>query len=464
VIRQARLLAAAALLCSAAGSARAAPPAEDLRPRVLVISDIGNEPDDSESFVRFLLYANEFDIQGIVAATSTHQRDRVRPDLFRERIAAYAKVLPNLRRHAPGYPDAERLQSLVRSGVPRYGMEGVGPGKETEASRLIVEAVDASAARPLWVPVWGGAADLAQALWTVRETRSPEQLAAFVSRLRVYSISDQDDAGPWIRRNFPQLFWIASIHGWNQYVMAAWTGISGDLMRPDKWPAADMVTNEWLARHIRKGPLGSLYPPHQFIMEGDTPAFLFLIPNGLKEPERPDYGGWGGRYVKSDLAAGHYGDSVDTFVGADGIRYSSNQATIFRWREAFQSDFAARMQWTLGGDVRRANHAPSLVVNGRSGRRPLLLSARPGDRIALDAAGSSDPDGDGLAYLWWQYAEPSGGFRQPGIAIEGSRGASAGFVVPRVDAPTEIHVILEAKDNGTPALTRYRRVIVAVAP
>jgi hypothetical protein len=464
VIRQARLLVAAALLGSAAASARAAPPAEDLRPRVLVISDIGNEPDDSESFVRFLLYANEFDIQGIVASTSTHQRDRVRPDLFRERIAAYGKVLPNLRSHAPGYPDSERLQSLVRSGVARYGMEGVGRGKETEASRLIVEAVDASADRPLWVPVWGGAADLAQALWTVRETRSPEQLAAFVSRLRVYSISDQDDAGPWIRRNFPQLFWICSVHGWNQYGMAAWTGISGDLMRPDQWPAADMVGNEWLARHIRKGPLGSLYPPHQFIMEGDTPSFLFLIPNGLNEPERPDYGGWGGRYVKSDLAAGHYGDSVDTLVGADGIRYSSNQATIFRWREAFQSDFAARIQWTLEGDVRRANHEPSLVVNGHSGRRPLALSARPGERVELDATGSSDPDGDSLSYRWWHYSEPSGGFRQPRIAIENSSTARAGFVVPKVAAPTEIHVILEAKDNGTPTLTRYRRVIVAVAP
>jgi hypothetical protein len=235
-------------------------------------------------------------------------------------------------------------------------------------------------------------------------------------------------------------------------------------MRPDKWPAAEMVTNDWLAQHIRKGPLGSLYPPHQYIMEGDTPSFLSLIPNGLNLPERPDYGGWGGRYVKSDLAAGHYGDSVDTFVGQDGIRYSSNQATIFRWREAFQSDFAARMQWALTDRLDAANHAPNAIVNGLAGRAPLQLTARPGDRVALDAAGSSDPDGNTLSYLWWQYPEPSGGFRPPSITIEGSGGARASFVVPKVSAPTEIHVILEAKDNGTPALTRYRRVIVAVVP
>ena len=456
------LASALSALLLASAPAQAAP-AEETRPRILLISDIGNEPDDSESFVRFLLYANHFDIQGLVASTSTHQRDKVQPELFRERIAAYGKVLPNLRRHASGWPAAERLQSLVRSGVARYGMAGVGAGKDTPASRLIVEAVDAGD-RPLFVPVWGGAADLAQALWTARATRSPARLAAFVSKLRVYSISDQDDAGPWIRRNFPSLFWIASIHGWNQYGMAAWTGISRDVMLPEKWPAAETVTNAWLEQHIRKGPLGSLYPPHLFIMEGDTPSFLSLIPNGLNDPERPDHGGWGGRYVKSDLAAGHYGDSVDSFVDESGNRHSSNQATIFRWRRAFQNDFAARIQWSLTPDYIRANHAPEPVVNGAGGHRPLRISARPGQRIQLDAAGSGDPDGQALTWRWWQYAEPSGGFRPPSIEIVGSSASKASFVVPNLDAPTEIHVILEATDDGTPALTRYRRVIVAVRP
>ncbi len=102
----------------------------------------------------------------VIASTSTHQRDKVQPQLFCERIAAYAKVLPNLRRHALGYPDAERLDALVRSCVARYGMSGVGAGQDTAASRLIVEAVDRADARSLWIPVWGGAADLAQALWT----------------------------------------------------------------------------------------------------------------------------------------------------------------------------------------------------------------------------------------------------------------------------------------------------------
>jgi hypothetical protein len=343
-------------------------------------------------------------------------------------------------------------------------MSGVGAGKATDASRLLIAAVDRADERPLWVLVWGGAADLAQALLTVRDERTPAELARFVSKLRVYSISDQDDAGPWARRNFPQLFWIASVHGWNQYGMAAWTGISGDLMRPnDKWPSSEMVTNEWLEANIRKGPLGSLYPPHKFIMEGDTPSLLFVIPNGLNDPERPDYGGWGGRYLKSDLAAGHFGDSVDTYAAPDGHVYSSNQATIFRWRDAFQRDFAARMQWSLTPDFKKASQQPAVTLNGVGGNAPVMIAAKPGERVRLTAS-ARDPDGNALTYRWWQYREPTGGFVQPSIAIEGNGTGAASFVAPPVNQAVALHVIVEVSDNGAPGLTRYRRAIVTVKP
>ncbi|MCB1128715.1 MAG: DUF1593 domain-containing protein, partial [Verrucomicrobiae bacterium] len=42
--------------------------------RVFVLTDISNEPDDEESLVRFLVYANEYDIEGLVATTSTWLR------------------------------------------------------------------------------------------------------------------------------------------------------------------------------------------------------------------------------------------------------------------------------------------------------------------------------------------------------------------------------------------------------
>ncbi|MEP7246023.1 MAG: DUF1593 domain-containing protein, partial [Gammaproteobacteria bacterium] len=175
------------------------------RIRVIVMTDIGNEPDDSESMVRFLLYSNEFDVEGLIATTSTWQRDSIHVELIEERVRAYGQVLPNLRAHAAVYPEAADLLARTKRGGAAYGMRGVGVGNDTPGSDWIIAAVDKTDARPVWLLVWGGAHDLAQALAKVRKVRSPQAVDAFIAKLRVYSISDQDDAGPWIRQNFPRV-------------------------------------------------------------------------------------------------------------------------------------------------------------------------------------------------------------------------------------------------------------------
>lgn len=449
-----------ALLLLSASAAPAVPAPTAERPRIIVLSDIGNEPDDSESLVRFLLYTDSFDVEGLIATTSVWQRDKVQPQLMRERIDAYAKVRPNLQRHSSTYPTADALRAVLRSGRASYGMAGVGKGKDSEASRLIVQAVDRADKRPVWVLLWGGAVDLAQALWHVRATRSPAQLQAFLGKLRVYSISDQDDAGPWARQNFPSLFWIASVHGWGQYNMATWAGISSDRRNAEQWPDRDMVGDVWLSANIRRGPLGALYPLPAFIMEGDTPSFLYLIPNGLNDPERPDFGGWGGRYMHAAPSGGLFSDVKDSFT-RDGRTWSGNQATIYRWRAAFQNDFAARMAWSVDA---KANHAPIVVAQGVAGLAPVRIKAKAGEAVVLDAAGTSDPDGDALDYRWWQYREVGGIPGQPAVEIADAANARASFVAPGVKAPAELHLILEVRDSGTPPITRYRRVIVEVSP
>ncbi|MFG0289471.1 MAG: DUF1593 domain-containing protein [Rhodopirellula sp. JB044] len=168
------------------------------KPRIFVLTDIENEPDDAMSMVRFLTYANHMDIEGLAATTSVHQQRRVAPDRIRRIVKAYGQVRDNLEKHEQGFPTGERLRALVTEGIPVYGMNGVGEGKDSPASEALIKAADKDDPRPMWVTAWGGPAVLAQSLWKVRETRSAEELKKFVSKLRVYTISDQDNSGPWI--------------------------------------------------------------------------------------------------------------------------------------------------------------------------------------------------------------------------------------------------------------------------
>jgi hypothetical protein len=447
---------------------------------VFVLTDIENEPDDAQSMVRFLTYVNHFDVEGLVATTSIHQPDRTAADRIRRIVNAYGEVRSNLLLHEPGYPSVESLLEVVREGQPNYGMNAVGEGQDSGGSELLIEAVDRDDPRPLWVTVWGGPNVLAQALWKVRETRSAEELSRLVAKLRVYTISDQDNSGPWIRKTFPELFYIASpgIHAGGAYHYATWSGISGDRFH-GRFPGADfsLVDNDWLDQHIRKGhgPLGAQHPHTEFLMEGDTPSFLGLVDNGLNTPEQPNFGGWGGRYERYTPRMQKWfqeaetrplwTDAVDEVRGIDGNWHTSNHATIWRWRSAYQNDFAARIDWT-DKPYDQANHPPRPQL-----AHPAELQAKRGELIELSALGTSDPDGDSLSYEWFYYGEvgtfttSSGRTGQP-LEIQGFYQQQASFTVPegRVMQPGTgtMHIILAVTDQGTPNLTRYKRVIVTI--
>lgn len=466
------LLLLALALCSAPGL-RAAD-----RPRVLVLTDIENEPDDAMSMVRFLVYANQWEVEGLVATTSIHQQKKTAAWRIREIVEAYGKVRDNLLKHEPGFPTAAHLLSVIRDGRADYGMNAVGEGKDSPGSELLIAAADRPDPRPLWVPVWGGPNCLAQALWKVRATRSAAELDKFVAKLRVYAISDQDDSGPWLRKTFPKLFYIASpgMHAGGAYHYATWSGISGDRFH-GRFTGADfaIVDNPWLDRHIRsKGPLGAQHPRTTFLMEGDTPSFLNLIANGLSNPERPDWGGWGGRYevylprtqkwFQEPETRAFWTDAVDEVLGADGQWHTSNHATIWRWRAAYQNDFAARMDWTIK-PFAEANHAPVPKL-----KHAAQLTAKPGERVNLGAT-ATDPDGHAVRYEWFYYPEPgtfttSQGRTGAPVKVEDADKPDAWFLVPntRVLRNGTMHLILAVTDAGTPPLTRYERVIVNVVP
>ena len=443
------------------------------KPRVIVLTDITNEPDDEESMVRFLVYSDQYDVKGMIATTSVWLRDKVRPGKIRERVEAFGQVRENLLRHAPGYPTAEQLLSVIKTGIPEFGMEGVGSGKSSEGSRHIIEVVDRADERPVWISVWGGANCLAQALWDVQHTRSEAELQTFVSKLRVYTISDQDDSGRWLRTTFPGLFYIVtpSSVGHREYYKATWTGISGD-RRYQNGPMHqfDLVDNPWLEANIIKGhgPLGALYPKLAYIMEGDTPSFLGLISNGLGSRKSPAYGGWGGRYVLYQSYAEtqpiwtNAEGCQDTVVADSGVQYTSAQATIWRWREAYQHDFAARMDWCVARTYQEANHNPVAVFAGDRTRALAYVSVKAGQPVVLDATGTYDPDADGLSYRWFVYGEA--GSYEGVVKIEDEKTIRAHLTAPKTNAPTTVHVILQVKDDGEPCLYSYRRIVLEVEP
>jgi hypothetical protein len=447
--------------------------------RVIILTDMGADPDDSESMVRLLLYSNQIEIKGLVATTSIWQKNFVRPEMIEAIVQAYGKVQPNLLKHEAGFPAAELLLKKITHGVAAYGMQGVGAGKDSPGADLIISELKEKDDRPLWIPVWGGVNTLAQALYKIKESETQAEAKRLIAKLRVYTISDQDDSGIWIRNNFPDLFYIVSPG--DDYGGSTWNAIMSTIDGINN----ETISNKWLAESIQQGhgALGAEYPDVAYGMEGDTPSYLNLIPNGLGDGEHPDWGGWGGRYefyqpaqlpkkgpsgVPLELETrsiwtnaidnylpvvqGEYGRATKLGV----TTFTGNKVTLWRWRDDFQNDFAARMSW-CNQSYQQANHppVPKLLM-------PDHITVKSGEKFSL-AATANDPDGDSLSYLWFNYPE-AGSYKRM-IKIDSAENLPlVNVVAPVVDHEQTAHFILRVTDKGKPQLSRYKRVIVTIVP
>ena len=448
---------------------------------MIVLTDIEADPDDTQSMVRLLLYSNVIDIKGLIATTSCWKKTSVAPESIERIIRAYAGVQPNLLQHEPGFPGIDDLMATVKRGRPEYGMQAVGSGKDSQGSEWIIKILEEDDERPLWISVWGGVNTLAQALHKIKHTRTEAVAKRLIAKLRVYTISDQDDSGAWIRNTFPELFYIVSPG--DEYGSSTWVAINSHIDGINN----EVISNTWLAQHIQQGhgPLGAEYPDVSYGMEGDTPSWLSLIPNGLNDPEHPEYGGWGGRYECHipDFDARKKGDSgvpaapetraiwtnapdryapyIQNEYGRslrrDTLTFSNNQVTVWRWRDDFQNDFAARMDWCTK-TYSEANHPPLPVLNHAA-----EIAVKSGEGFGLDASGTSDPDGDNLSFLWFHY--PEAGTYKEWIPINSAENARGVWVTaPVVKRAETAHFILKVTDKGTPALSRYKRVLVKIVP
>ena len=451
-----------------------AAPAEMLgkKPRIVVLTDITNEPDDAMSLVRFLTYTDLFDLEGLIATTSCWKRDRPAVDAIHEVLDAYEKVQENLSLHSPDYPTAERLRSLTLSGVEGYGMEPAAKQLDNIAVNHIIAVLDKPDPRPVWFSVWGGGNTLGAAVMKLQNER-PSEAARLVAKIRGYEIAIQDDAFAYIAKSFPDTKLISA--------EKLWRGISRTTEKFGRWPEARgnddrLFDAAWISKNVQNGhgALGAVYPNAEYLWEGDTPSFLYLIPNGLHFPEEVDFGGWGGRFAaqrKKNVRSGTGGAAVDDLLDKhldyylysdardkwtyEGTSYNNEYATIFRWRKDVQNDFAARIDRCVK-PYAEVNHPPRAGVNGDTSRELVEIDASPGSVITLDSSASSDPDGDALSTEWIYYPEPGNYSGQISVDSDGT------LLVPEAEPGTRFHVILKVSDDGEPSLCAYRRIIVTV--
>ena len=288
-----------------------------------------SDPDDIQSMVRFLLYANEFDVEGFVASSATFANIARKQNIL-DILELYDQVDENLRKHDTRYPTANQLRSVTFQGLTgTWGKSisnNIGEGKDSEASEAIIKIIDRPDQRPVWFCVWGDCSNIAQAIWKVNQTRSPEKIKFFLSKLRIYQIAHQDSTIDWLMDNFPDLFII--------YSKTTYMGIFGG---PDD-PLGNL---RWLNANIRQnhGPLGAIYPPAAMgvdgVKEGDSPSFMYLVSaaNGLNNSEDPSQESWGGQFVRIN--------STNHWI--DGL----GKSTISKWKTKYQTDFAKRADWML---------------------------------------------------------------------------------------------------------------------
>lgn len=421
--------------------------------RVIIETDAGGDPDDEQSLVRFLVCANEFDIEGIIAnrpvARDRENKNPIRDGLgiVRAMVKAYGECQPNLIKHDARFPSAEHLLSRTVAGYD-----------DTEDGvNLIIRSVDADDPRPVWFSNWGtdngsAVSCLKRALDRVLRERGAAGYAKFKQRIHLSSADKFGAHTGSIEPPFP--IWVFASQPEREgkrwyHRFSAITATAGGFD---------------IERDVRRnhGPLGAMYPVNTNLRqkEGDTMYFLYLLPTGMNDPMHPEWGSWGGRYGPHDQFPGKpyfWADVKDTWQGT-----TSRDNTLARWAAALQNDFAARMDWCVADDFKKANHPPKPVLNGDAGAESVLLNAKPGASLLLTAKGSSDPDSDTIKARWWQYREAG---TYPGkVNIAEVDTLDATLAVPADATGMTIHVVLELIDSGTPSLTRYRRAVVTVQP
>ncbi|WP_163536285.1 DUF1593 domain-containing protein [Gracilibacillus sp. YIM 98692] len=459
----------------------------DKKLRTVVMHD--PELDDQNTIVRYLLYSNQFETEGLIYSSSMfHWKGDGKGTLFHgesehsnfdlgpisswrwdegsrfieEAVDIYAEVYPNLSVHAEGYPAPDALRSRIYEGNIDF------PGnisKDSPGSNLIKKLILDDKPGPLYLLTGTGQSTIGRALKCIEEefkhTEQWKRIYHKVSKkVIIQSFGDQDGVYEnYIFPNWPGIEFrqmATTIWGYfarqvvlkedRHYLSAAWTRenvskvgpfgefyvVWGDGKQMHNNDITDFfgfsgVTVEQLKELGYSPWYGNVEEPGSWISEGDTSMFMNLLDNGLDGHVDASYGGWGGRNGKD--------------VDPDGV--ASKDYSSSCWFGAAQRDFAARLKWTVTSKYEDANHQP--IVNVVDLESNIV---RPGQTITLKGV-VKDPDGDHLTGRWWQYKEAG---TYPGevelISIGESQNTKPKYTYPfNVPSPSSLQIAEMTRDE-----------------
>ena len=439
-----------------------------LKPRLVVCTDIAPahiEPDDMESMIHLLAYADCFEIEALITSvgwncdpypTEWHQ-------YLTRAIEAYRKDVNNLKarseqknflpmkledsKQAMGYwPSADYLLKRAVMGSINGGIKTIGKDNDSPGSDLLIRLADEADSRPIYVAAWGGANTLAQAIWKVKQSRSDEEIKKFINKFRIYTITDQDmDYNNRMNRTYSSHMWLRKDFSADlQFIWDEGTWQEQCELGKRAW----QLHKNNIQGH---GSLGSEYPTYKWGVEGDTPSFLYLMPNGLNDPEDPTQTGWAGYHER--------GICPDSLTTAWNSWQEPVRSISIAYKQRFYpdelNDFIARIEWAEKGS---GNKNPIVIVNNQPGLASIHINAHVNDVIKLDASNSYDPDNENLSFTWWQQPEIGDQF----LSIDGSQQPKASVAIPSSASGKDFHIICEVHDDGPYQLVAYRRVIITI--
>ncbi len=444
----------------------------DLKPRLVVCTDIAPadvEPDDMESMVRLMAYADMFEIEALITSVGWNcdPYPAEWAEYLQRVIEAYRKDVPKLMRRSGqqefmpledenkqqyiGYwPSADYVKSRAVMGSIHGGIKVIGSDNDSPGSKLLIRLADEEDPRPIYVAAWGGANTLAQAIWRVKQTRSAEELKKFVRKFRIYTITDQDmQYSMRMNRSYSSHMWLRKEFADDlQFVWDEGTWQEQCELGKRHWQQhKDNIQG--------RGALGGEYPTYKWGVEGDTPSFLYVMPNGLNNPEDPHQAGWAGYHER--------GMCADSLTTAWTSWQEPVRSISVGYKQRFYpdelNDFMARMQWAAEG---KGNLNPYVVIPNdtinitvtkkKKVKKGTMIS------LSLDASKSFDHDGDNLQFSWWQQPE----IGKTKVKIEQTDQPIATLRIPADAKGDTIHIICEVHDDGPYHLPAYRRIIIKI--